>query len=169
SGLIKSYCISKVTRVVPGGKERQDSVYCGIKALDEAASIVVVHDGARPFADRSMVRGVIDGLRDCDGAVAGVRVKDTIKETGGQGAGVVVKTLERSALWSVQTPQVFRARTILEAHEKARSEGYYATDDAALVERYGGRIRIVEGSYRNIKVTTPDDIYIAEAILKGMH
>ncbi len=179
--LIRDFRITKVKRVLPGGKERQDSVYCGIRSLEGDNAIVVVHDGARPFIDSDMVRRALEGLDGCDGAIAGVPVKDTIKECkmlppqpplakGGSRGGkdiIVQKTLERSVLWSVQTPQVFRVRTIREAHERARSEGYYATDDAALVERYGGRIRIVEGSYRNIKVTTPEDIHIAEAILKS--
>jgi 2-C-methyl-D-erythritol 4-phosphate cytidylyltransferase len=110
-------------------------------------------------------------IETCDGVIAAVRVKDTIKEVsaarkGSKEAPVVRQTLNRDLLYAVQTPQVFSYRTIRDAHEKARKEKYYGTDDAALVERCGGRIMVSEGSYRNIKITTPEDIHIAEALLK---
>ncbi|MCL4492248.1 MAG: 2-C-methyl-D-erythritol 4-phosphate cytidylyltransferase [Nitrospirae bacterium] len=178
--LIESYSMPKVKRIVPGGKERQDSVYNGIKILDDSTSIVVIHDGARPFADKDLIRTAIEELKGYDGVVTGVPVKDTIKECkvrsapGGAASAhehaselLVKKTLDRSVLWAVQTPQVFKFQKLKAAHKKARSEGYYATDDAALIEKYGGSIKIIGGSYGNIKITTPEDIAIAEAILKA--
>ncbi|MFZ5996330.1 MAG: 2-C-methyl-D-erythritol 4-phosphate cytidylyltransferase [Nitrospirota bacterium] len=170
AALIEQFGITKVKRVIPGGRERQDSVYNGLKALDGRASIVVIHDGARPLADAELIRRTVTGLGDFDGAVAAVPVKDTIKEARiekpEEGELIVRRTLDRSVLWAVQTPQVFYLEKLRNAHEKARADEYYATDDAALVEKYGGLIKIVEGSYRNIKVTTPEDIAIAEALLK---
>lgn len=168
--LIEKYNITKVKRIVPGGKERQDSVYNGIKILDDNTSIVLVHDGARPLAEIDLIERTIAGLKDCDGVVAGVPVKDTIKEVSRQKSEeqeeiIVKKTLDRNALWAIQTPQVFSFERIMDAYGKAIADKYYATDDAALVEHYGGKIKVVMGSYRNIKITTPDDIKIAEAIL----
>ncbi|MEW6115736.1 MAG: 2-C-methyl-D-erythritol 4-phosphate cytidylyltransferase [Nitrospirota bacterium] len=174
AALIEQYGITKVKRVIPGGRERQDSVYNGLKALDGRASVVAIHDGARPLADAELIRRTLRGLGDFDGAVAAVPVKDTIKEgklhrdeEGSETNEIVVRrTLDRAVLWAIQTPQTFYLEKLRNAHEKARADEYYATDDAALVEKYGGLIRIVEGSYRNIKVTTPEDIAIAEALLK---
>jgi 2-C-methyl-D-erythritol 4-phosphate cytidylyltransferase len=169
--LIEKYEISKARRIVPGGSERQDSVYNGLKAIDDNTALVLIHDGGRPFADREMFLNALKLIATCDGVIAAVRVKDTIKEVsaapkGSKEAPVVRQTLNRDLLYAVQTPQVFSYRTIMDAHEKARKESYYGTDDAALVERCGGKIMISEGSYRNIKITTPEDIYIAEELLK---
>jgi len=169
--LIEKHRIRKVRRIVPGGPERQDSVYNGLKAIDDDKALVLIHDGGRPFADREMFLNALKLIATCDGVIAAVRVKDTIKEViaaprGSKEAPQVRQTLNRDLLYAVQTPQVFSYRTIRDAHEKARKEKYYGTDDAALVERCGGKIMISEGSYRNIKITTPEDIYIAEALLK---
>jgi 2-C-methyl-D-erythritol 4-phosphate cytidylyltransferase len=172
--LIERFGIAKVKWVIPGGKERQDSVYNGIKAIDGRASVVVIHDGVRPLVEQEVIKRTIAGLEGYDGAVAGVPVKDTIKEARRRAsdvgkpeekAVVVLKTLDRSALWAIQTPQTFYLDKIRAAHEKARGEGYYATDDAALIEHYGGKVRIVEGSYRNLKITTPEDAVIAETLI----
>jgi 2-C-methyl-D-erythritol 4-phosphate cytidylyltransferase len=132
---------------------------------------VLIHDGGRPFADKEMFLNAIRQVEGCDGVIAAVRVKDTIKEietadNSNAYAPVVRQTLNRELLYAVQTPQVFQYKTIKEAHEKARKEKYYGTDDAALVERYGGKIRISQGSYSNIKITTPEDIPVGEALLK---
>ncbi len=170
--LIEEYGIRKVKQIMPGGKERQDSVYNGLQAIPDSTSVVLIHDGGRPFADADMITEAISGVEGWDGVVAGVPVKDTIKEAGpcsqdsGADETIVLRTLERDVLYAIQTPQVFPYRVIMEAHEKARSERFYGTDDASLVERCGGRIKIVAGSYCNIKITTPEDIYIAEALLK---
>lgn len=167
--LVEAYNISKARRIVCGGRERQDSVNNAVSVLDNNTSIVLVHDGARPLVDRELFSRAIDSLKEFDGVVAGVPVKDTIKETDkseGRETGIIVKrTLDRSLLWAIQTPQVFDFQKLRGAYAKAYAEGFYATDDSALVEQYGGKIRIIEGSYRNIKITTPDDIIIAEALL----
>ena len=161
---------AKIKRIAPGGKERQDSVYSGLKRIEDTNSIVLIHDGVRPLIEPRLVGELIkymaDAIRnkeDFDGIIPGVPVKDTIKETE---AGFVRKTLKRVSLWAVQTPQVFSCKKILNAYDKAEREGYYATDDAALIERYGGKIKIVMGSYTNIKITTPEDLVVAEALLK---
>ncbi len=176
AGLIENSGISKIKKIAPGGKERQDSVYNGLKMLEDNTSIVIVHDGARPFAGSDLIRRAITELEGFDGVVAGVPVKDTIKQartgkTKEQGATsrdiIVQKTLERGTLWAIQTPQVFYFKKLREAHKKARSENYYATDDAALIEKYGGKVKIIEGSFGNIKITTPEDIAIAEALIKA--
>lgn len=181
AALIEKYNISKVKRIVPGGKERQDSVYNGIKVLNDDVSVVLIHDGVRPLVEKDLIKRTISELRGFDGAIAGVPVKDTIKETRSQSAPpladgtgvrnkekdiVVQQTLNRNVLWAIQTPQVFRYKKLREAFEKAKHDNYYGTDDAALVERYGGKVKIVMGSYRNIKITTSEDIQVAEALIR---
>ncbi|HXX58668.1 MAG TPA: 2-C-methyl-D-erythritol 4-phosphate cytidylyltransferase [Thermodesulfovibrionales bacterium] len=161
--LFERYHFPKVRRVAPGGKERQDSVYNGLKLLDGKADVVLIHDGVRPFVSAELVREALGGMSGVDGVIAAVPVKDTIKETVD---GMVTKTLKREALWAVQTPQVFHYGFLMEAHERAMAEQFYATDDSALAERAGGRIRVVMGSYDNIKITTPEDISMAEVLLR---
>lgn len=168
--LIKRYRIKKVKSFVIGGNERQDSVYNAIKSLDKDTKVVIIHDGVRPLVGKDVVKRAIKGLDGCDGVIAGVPVKDTIKEVRKQETedkGVIVsRTLNRSILWMIQTPQVFHFEKIKKAYESAMADGYYATDDSALVERYGGNVKVIMGSYTNIKITTPEDINIAEAIIK---
>lgn len=171
---IEDYQISKIKRIVPGGKERQDSVYNALKTLDNSISLILIHDGVRPLIDADLIKRTIEGVKDCDGAVAAVPVKDTIKKITSRGTEdmhgevlIVEKTLNRSLLWAVQTPQVFHSNKIKGAYEKAMADKYYATDDAALIEKYGGTVKIVMGSYRNIKITTAEDILIAEAMLRA--
>jgi 2-C-methyl-D-erythritol 4-phosphate cytidylyltransferase len=163
--LAERYKFSKVRRIVPGGKERQDSVYNGLEALDEETFTVVIHDGARPLVDGRLIRNSLARLEGFDGVVAGVPVKDTIKSVKNKEL-VVDGTLDRSTLWAIQTPQTFYYAKIREAHRLARTECFYATDDAALIEHYGGSIRIIEGSYQNLKITTMEDISIAEKYLE---
>ncbi|MCE5312332.1 MAG: 2-C-methyl-D-erythritol 4-phosphate cytidylyltransferase [Nitrospiraceae bacterium] len=162
--IIDEYKITKSRMIVPGGAERQDSVYNALKSLNKDVSVVVVHDGVRPFAGPDLITKCINSLDGFDGVVPAVLPKDTIKVIESE-TGLVKETFDRSLLRAVQTPQVFRAEIILRAYEKAAAENYYATDDSALVERIGGRIRIIEGAYTNIKVTTPEDINIAEMIM----
>jgi 2-C-methyl-D-erythritol 4-phosphate cytidylyltransferase len=168
--LLEEEDFPKIKRIAAGGKERQDSVYNGLKYMEDKNCIVLIHDGVRPLIRTHLVEELIkqmyDAIRnkeECDGIIPGVPVKDTIKETED---GFVSKTLKRGSLWAVQTPQVFPYKKILRAYEKAAREGYYATDDAALIERYGGTVKVIMGSYTNIKITTPEDLYIAEALLK---
>lgn len=162
--MVESYGLSKVKSIAPGGTERQDSVYSGLKLVKNEQSTVLIHDGARALVQKALIRETIKGLKGCDGVIAAVPVKDTIKEIDKR-AGVR-KTLRRGSLWAVQTPQVFPYRTIMDAYERAMEEGFYSTDDAALLERQGGRVKVVMGSYENIKITTPEDLDIAEVFLK---
>jgi 2-C-methyl-D-erythritol 4-phosphate cytidylyltransferase len=172
--LVEQYNITKVKRIVPGGQERQDSVYNALKVLDDKTSVVLIHDGVRPLIEADLIRKSMSELKDCEGVVVGISVKDTIKEARRQRTEdrqdediIVEKTLNRNVLWAIQTPQVFSFEKIRDAYVKATADRYYATDDAALIERYGGRVKIIMGSYRNIKITTPEDIDIAEALLKA--
>jgi 2-C-methyl-D-erythritol 4-phosphate cytidylyltransferase len=162
-GTFERYNLSKIRKIIPGGKERQDSVYNGLKAVTGKVDIVLIHDGARPIIDQGIVKDALRGLSGFDGAVVGVPVKDTIKEVHDH---VVRKTLRRDAMWAVQTPQLFRYDSITRAYDKAMEEGFYSTDDSALLERSGGTVRMVTGSYSNIKITTPEDMAIAEILLK---
>jgi 2-C-methyl-D-erythritol 4-phosphate cytidylyltransferase len=161
--LFKHYKITKVKRIVPGGKERQDSVFNGLHFIKDNGPVVLIHDGARPFLEPKTVRRALRALSGCDGVVIGVPPKDTIKEIEGE---LIRQTLKRDTLIAVQTPQIFFYQPLLAAYEKAMKESFYATDDAALVERNRGRIKVVKGEYTNIKITTPEDLVIAEAFLK---
>ena len=161
--LFEQYRLWKVRRIAPGGKERQDSVYNGLRLIKGAADMVLIHDGARPLVDSSMVRDALGGIPGVDGVVAGVPVKDTLKEVENS---LVKRTLKRERLRAVQTPQLFLYDSLMRAYERAMEERFYATDDAALVERNGGKVKVVRGSYANIKVTTAEDIPIAEQLLR---
>jgi 2-C-methyl-D-erythritol 4-phosphate cytidylyltransferase len=146
---------------VAGGGTRSESVRAGLAAVPIDASVIVVHDAARPLADASLFERVIAAVRDgADGAVPGVPVPDTVKRVGS--SGEVLETLDRAALRAIQTPQAFAADVLRRAH----AGGGEATDDAALVEAAGGRVVVVEGDPNNLKVTGPDDLVRAEALLE---
>ena len=147
---------------VVGGPSRSASVRNALAAAPEA-TVAVIHDAARPLVSRDLVERCIEGARGADGAIAAARVADTIKEAGG--GGLVRRTLDRSSLWAVQTPQVFQATVLRRALDVDDSVLAAATDDAWLVERSGGAVRIVEAPRENLKVTTPLDLEIAEALL----
>lgn len=155
--------LKKVKRVVPGGNQRQDSVYNGLRALSPDTDVVLVHDGVRPFITAGLVKELISSLAGCDGAILAVPAKDTLKEVSKD--RIVRKTLDRSNCFQVQTPQAFRYRVLMDAFQKAYAEKYYGTDEASLVEKCGGKVRVVSGSYFNIKITTPEDMILAEALL----
>ncbi|MFB4165651.1 2-C-methyl-D-erythritol 4-phosphate cytidylyltransferase [Alteribacillus sp. JSM 102045] len=159
--LLKEWKINKVEAVVQGGKERQDSVFEGLKQLD-ASNLVFIHDGARPFVTQEQIHRLAGKTTAEGAAVLGVRMKDTVKKVKD---GLVLETIERSSVWSVQTPQAFQFHIIYDAYKKAQIDGYAGTDDTSLVERMGIPIHIVEGSYDNIKLTTPEDMVVARAIL----
>lgn len=161
--IFERYELSKVKRIAPGGRERQDSVYSGLRLLKEKTGIVLIHDGARPLIEDSIVKSALRGISGFDGVVVGVPVKDTIKEVQDE---IVKKTLRRETIWAVQTPQVFLYGPIMSAYRRAMEEKFYSTDDSALLERSGGKVKVLMGSYSNIKITTPEDISVAEALLK---
>jgi len=149
---------SKVTGVCPGGRCRQDSVVAGLSRLKDCYW-VVIHDGARPLLTEDLIsRGLVEA-KETGAAVAAVPVTDTIKAVGGD--RIVYQTPPRQNLWAVQTPQVFRYHIIVEAYRRAKGE---VTDDASLVEQMGGKVKLYMGSYDNIKITTLDDLVLAEAL-----
>ena len=149
-------------QIVPGGAERQDSVRNALQLVSPSVELVLVHDGARPFVEPECVLKSMQAAAETGAAVVAVPVKDTIKLA--DAAGGVKQTLDRSSLWQVQTPQTFRRELLLKAHEQAAAAGVVATDDAALVEWAGGSVSLVRGSYYNFKVTTPEDLVLAEAV-----
>ena len=149
---------------VLGGASRSESVRLALAAAPEA-TVAVVHDAARPLITRELVQECVDALTGWDGVVAAARVSDTIKEA--DGSGRVVRTLDRSALWAIQTPQVFRADVLGRALDVDASVLAAATDDASLVEAAGGSVRLVEAPAENIKVTRPVDLALAEALLRA--
>lgn len=152
-----------VKKIVAGGQERQDSVFAGLKALDGSPEIVVIHDAVRPFVSLGKIEEVIEASEEHGAAILAVPPKDTIKT---EKDGFVDKTLDRNFLWSVQTPQVFKYDLIMKAYKKAFEDGIYQTDDSALVERVGAKVKIVEGEHDNIKITTPADLQFAEMKLR---
>jgi 2-C-methyl-D-erythritol 4-phosphate cytidylyltransferase / 2-C-methyl-D-erythritol 2,4-cyclodiphosphate synthase len=163
--IIKKYHLTKITSVVAGGAQRQDSVRNALAVINDDCDIVVVHDGVRPFVTEQMIGAVVAATKDHLAASIGVPAKDTIKET--EDNGVVLKTVPRQNLWLTQTPQAFRLDTLKKAYNAAYSDNYYGTDDASLVERIGIKVQMVTGAYDNIKITTPEDLITAEALLKN--
>lgn len=155
----------KVTSVVAGGAERQDSVYRGLQACGATADdLILVHDGARPLLGSGVIDRIVDALRQHGACLAAVPVKDTVKEVRD---GCVVNTPDRETLWLAQTPQGFRYDLIRTAHERAAEQGVRATDDAQLAEWAGATVRVVQGDYSNLKITTPEDLPVAERLLAG--
>lgn len=158
---IEDICSVPVT-VTPGGATRQQSVFCGIRALSAAPSYLAIHDGARPLIRPADISRVIAEARKTGAATLGVPVKDTIKTVEN---GIITGTPERALLWQTQTPQVFRRSIYLDAAEQAKRAGTDYTDDCQLVEAIGVPVTMTAGSYTNIKLTTPEDFAVAEAFL----
>jgi len=154
----------KPWQVASGGSERQYSIANALNIMSQTTDIVLVHDGARPLVNILCINNVIQAAIAHHAAVVAVPVKDTIKIVNN---GVVSGTPERHTLWSIQTPQGFNAHLLRQAYEQANKDDYLGTDDASLVERLGVSVKIVEGSYENIKVTTPEDLIIAEALMNS--
>lgn len=161
--LIDKYGITKVSAVIEGGTERQFSIKNGLEAIASAADIVIVHDGVRPFIKMEILEASVNTALQYGAALVAVPVKDTVKKVE---KGSVTETVSRENLWLAQTPQTFTYELIMDAYKKAFLEGIIGTDDASLVEALGREVRIVMGSYDNIKITTPEDLLFAEAILK---
>lgn len=161
--IVNKYSFKKIRRIVCGGKERQDSVYLGLKACPKSTSIVVIHDGVRPLISPEKISESIKLCKQKKAVILAIPAKETIKRVEG---GSVITTLDRKKLWLVQTPQVFEYKLILDAYEKAREDDFTATDDSILVERLGHEIVVLEGEYDNIKITTAEDLAIAERLLE---
>lgn len=162
---ITEYGFTKQIKVIPGGAERQHSVYKGLAEL--SAPWVLVHDGVRPFVTSREIASCYKAAVEYGASVLAVPVKDTVKQVNAE--GYVTATPDRRSLWAIQTPQAFRRSDLLLAHKQAESEGFTGTDDASLVERMGKAVKVVEGGYHNIKITTPEDLGIAESILRRMN
>lgn len=150
--------------VVAGGSHRGDSVRAGLSALRRECTVVLVHDGARPFVDRSVIEAVIGYARAGEGAVPAVPLSDTLKEATAADSTLIRRTRPRARLWRAQTPQGFPRTVLEEAHARAARDGHRATDDSALVEAMGVSVRLVPDSCRNLKVTTPEDLVLAEML-----
>lgn len=161
--LVSFYELKKVVKICVGGVMRQDSVRTGVRALSPTIQRVVVHDGARPLLTLTAFHKFLEETETYSAAIMGVSIKDTVKQV--DSAGNVLETLPRDYLRAVQTPQIFDRGILEEAHERASAASYYGTDDASLLEWIGHPVHMVEGMQENIKVTTPEDLWLAERIL----
>ena len=163
--LCREYNITKLCGICAGGATRQQSAENSLRALPAGTTLVAVHDGARPLVTADIITNTVNAARKEGAAAAAVRVKDTIKAA--NRSGMVTATPDRSTLWQVQTPQVFDAAAYAAAFEDAVQAGVDLTDDCQLFERLGKAVQLVEGSYKNLKITTPEDLLVAAAFLKG--
>ncbi|MBN3348635.1 2-C-methyl-D-erythritol 4-phosphate cytidylyltransferase [Clostridium botulinum] len=166
SDIIDKYNINKVSKIVPGGKERQDSVYNGLKAVSKDCEVVLIHDAARPFATSDIIENGIRYANQYGAAACGVIPKDTIKIKDKK--GFAIDTPNREDLFIVQTPQCFNYNIILGCHEKLKKHNKKVTDDTMVLENYGKSVYLYEGSYSNIKITTPEDLILGEQILEKL-
>lgn len=162
--ILATLALAKPVHLIQGGETRQESVYNGLQALPAEAKHVLIHDGARCLATPDLFDRCSAALATCEGLIAAIAVKDTIKIVDDQ--GFVKDTPDRSQLWAAQTPQGFAVQRLKECHDQGKSLGWEVTDDAALFERCGLKVKIVEGEETNLKITTPMDLAIAEFILQ---
>ncbi len=164
--VLEAYKFSKITKLVIGGRLRQDSVRNGLEAIDEPCDVVVIHDAARPFVSPAFVEKTISLMEMFDAIIPALPARDTIKVISKE--GFVSKTLERDTLWQVQTPQTFKYDLIIRAYREGLAKKVLGFDDATFVEYLGKRVKVVEGSPYNIKITTPEDLIIARGILSQL-
>lgn len=162
---VEPYGRSRVSLVIAGGRERQDSVHNALSHVGDEHGVVIIHDGVRPFVTGDLIERAVAAAEMYGAVSTGLPIRDTVKEV--DPAGWVVKTLPREGLWLTQTPQAFRREVILTAYERALADGFYGTDDASLVERMGIPVRMIQGDWENIKVTTPRDLLHGEKIIFG--
>jgi len=162
--VILKYNFSKVQNLIAGGETRQDSVYNGLKNMDADTDIVVIHDGARPLIEKSIIKESIEVAKEFSAAIVVIPLIDTVKRSNKD--FFINETLNRQEIWRAQTPQTFKYDVILSSYHQAYKDKFYSTDDAAIVEKYGHKVKMVIGSEENIKITTPFDIIIAENFLK---
>ncbi|HOQ08600.1 MAG TPA: 2-C-methyl-D-erythritol 4-phosphate cytidylyltransferase [Syntrophomonadaceae bacterium] len=163
--IVRKYKYRKVSRVVAGGPERQDSVWAGLSQLNDQTAYVAVHDGARPLLSLDLLQALYREARRWGAAIPGVISRDTLKMVDRD--SFVSHTLDRNSVVAVQTPQIFEFHELKKAYQEAFCDNFRATDDASLFERYIGRVKVVAGQYDNLKITTPEDIIIAESLLKA--
>jgi len=162
--VVERYDFSRVSLVIAGGRERQDSVRNALAHVRDEHEIILVHDGVRPFVTGDMIERAVAGAKAFGAVALGVPVRDTVKAVDAEGK--VMKTVLREGLWLAQTPQAFRKEVILAAYERAAADGFYGTDDASLVERMGTPVRMIPGDADNIKVTTPEDLEQGERMIR---
>jgi 2-C-methyl-D-erythritol 4-phosphate cytidylyltransferase len=161
--IVEKYQYKKVLKVVRGGRMRQQSVWNGLQAIKSDCSWVVVHDGVRPLISSQLIEAGLMEARQTGAAIVAVPARDTVKRLipGGK-----LQTLPREEIWLAQTPQIFDFSLLCKAHQKASQEKFTGTDDASLVERLGQAVSLIPGDYENIKITTPEDLTIAESLIK---
>lgn len=164
--IVQAYHLDKVSKVVAGGEERQDSVYNGLIEVSDDVEYVMIHDGARPFVSKEVLQKAIQKTIVDKATIVAVPVKDTIKIINPT-TGMVETTPSRETLWSVQTPQSFEKQLLKEAYRSAHEKGLQVTDDSMIVEAYGKQVSVILGEYTNIKITTPEDLVIGESILNS--
>jgi len=162
--IIEQFGLKKIAAVIAGGPTRRESVSNGLAVLDHDTKIVVVHDGVRPLVSSSLIEAAVTACAKEGAVITAVPVKPTIKKVDPK-SFYVEETLDRKALWEIQTPQVFRKHILADAHQKNEEDD--PTDDSVMVERLGVRVKIIQGDYRNIKITTQEDLLAAESFLKG--
>ncbi len=162
--ILEQYQISKVKHIVAGGRQRQDSVRNGLDIVSDENEIVVIHDGVRPFVSEEIINASVQKAFEEDAVTVGVAVKDTVKSVDGN--GWIKETLKRDTLWLTQTPQAFKREIIKRAYRRAYKDNIYGTDDASLVERINIKVRMINGSYDNIKITTSEDLELGEYLLR---
>lgn len=163
--IISKYNFNKISNIVFGGKERFNSVYNGLISIKNENSIVVIHDGVRPFIKLKYIENIIEETKKNKACILGIGVKDTIKICENN---TVLKTIRRENLFIIQTPQAFNYKLIKKAYEKALEEGFFGTDDSVLIENMGEKVKVIAGDYENIKITTPEDLKIGEALLNKL-
>lgn len=162
--ILEPWRITKVRHVLAGGKQRQDSVRNGLGVIGDDVDIVLIHDAVRPFISGDVIHRAVREAEKYGAVTVGMPVKDTVKRVDQDGC--ILETLNRQILWMTQTPQAFRRSVIQAAYRKADDDQFYGTDDASLVERMGFRVKMIEASYENIKITTPEDLLLAEILIK---
>jgi 2-C-methyl-D-erythritol 4-phosphate cytidylyltransferase len=155
----------KNIKLVAGGPERQDSVYNGLQIVEPDEGIIVIHDGVRPFVRQEQLAACIKGAAEFGACIIGIPAFDTVKQVNAKNE--IIQTHKRDSLWLAQTPQAFRAKLIIKAHEAAKQDRFTGTDDASLVERLGQAVKIIPGCRSNIKITSKEDLELARAILQS--
>lgn len=161
--IVKKNSFKKVTHIIAGGEERQNSVYNSLVYVDDRADVILVHDAVRPFPPRKGIQQAIASAMEGKGGVLSMPLSDTLKKVDGE--GLVISTIDREGLHAIQTPQVFPAESLKMAFEKANREGFFATDEGMIMENAGFPVYTFPGNKTNIKITTQDDLLLAEAIL----
>jgi 2-C-methyl-D-erythritol 4-phosphate cytidylyltransferase len=163
NSIVKKFGYRKVAAVIPGGEERQDSVWAGINYFNEPGGYIAIHDGARPLLSNDLFCKLVQQAKEWGAAVPGVVPRDTLKVADTN--ELVLETLDRSRIRAIQTPQIFKYDLIVQAYRQAYADGFRGTDDASLYEKYIGRVKVVEGEDQNLKITNPLDLTLAELLI----